>query len=1320
MKKFLLFIFSVIISSATVFTDDYSDFGLINPQETRNIYGNYAVIGNTVEGVTLCKSLESNESITICPIKKDDNFHFYNNKYIARYLITSDIDDENISLEYGSVAYLKLPADAKKIVWAALFWQGHINNYSYLSSNYTSNISLDDGYDKYYTNQSDDHKYIYDYYSDINQTYYNLSNDLPENNIDKIKDMYANLVGLKIGNYNFRIVEADELFYKGDSRYFCKLTSGCEDFKGDEENHLDDFEKRNGVKYGAYVVLDSNYLDMLNSQLSIIKSSGLPIQISNLVTSQGLDSKLGNYGAWSLVVIYTEDTQDPNAKLRSINIYKGFKNLYSSIPNLSITVDHLVLPHNGAVESQMTVFSAEGEKSNIGDYVDINDINLTENAPGFDPNNEFDSVLSDDILRIPMLENNNGIDIDNFDASVAMTKIRDANPDASEYSATLNVHTTVDGIFLGMIAFATELYQPRICYYIDTIRDGDKIIYQNGQFIDNAQIDPSKEYNITIWYSNMKKDPLDEDIADAKDVKIFMSTHYFEYVQNTTSMKNIGWNDFIHQSDEPNDDLFTFYADTNLSKYNIGDGADENNGGLLRVASNFDDNNAKVYVNFLGKFNVDENATQIDLDGVFNFKASFETDWVKIEDDNAQEIVKCVPFNTVANVYTPPFGTFNAVEPNNLQTILNQNSDPADENDPLNNLYTKIVNKPFTVDIIHISDDNTTLSDYHGFIMVSVVDANVTNEDELNHKQSISPTFVVFNGKSVELSFNVPQAIKNARFRITYIKGDRDGLAFRWTTMNECQAQIEGSGDITMSCIWEMMAAKYGQEAENCMRTASEDIPDCFCARECSYYNKATGYGGNNPAKQNQRCLECLFGHFGEHAYSRDNFSVRPKNFQITAPSGKLKAGENYTFTIKALDNNGVPSIDYNETLNLSNVSPMLDYNDTNASNGCNRGVITFITNPVKFINGTANVVLKYSEVGDLNISVKEVNGSEFANVDSNDNLNPEGNLISTATIIKTFIPYNFAISTISYNNGGNGFTYISRDLNMSSVLSFSLIAKNKDGQTTQNYKKACYADNVEVNVSHSTVTNNFNLLYKEENETVVHDTLNTLPISFTVIKNKFSNGLAQINTKINFKKDYSSPVNPFVFNLTSINALDSDAVNGNVLVNLNANFIYGRIVIPDISSYSGVIHNSVKYEYYKNGNWEVNNFHNSSLEGDINITNSVVPNVSLSLSPISSGYEDLKYTTSKPLPYSVRGEYDISSWMWYHPKATTYQAPSSTNHNCLTHPCNKINFLIVASGWAGIGDNNSTYAPENNRTIKAQSSADVNASKSQVKAINW
>ncbi|NPA87789.1 MAG: hypothetical protein GXO01_03700 [Epsilonproteobacteria bacterium] len=705
-------------------------------------------------------------------------------------------------------------------------------------------------------------------------------------------------------------------------------------------------------------------------------------------------------------------------------------------------------------------------------------------------------------------------------------------------------------------------------------------------------------------------------------------------------------------------------------------------------------------------------------------------------------------------------GTFNVVNDDFSKTTGNTVSTNPKSTDNL--LYTQIVYKPFKFKVIHLADDNQTLEDYKGVVIISVVDYDYSPNNP-NAAPDIPNTFrkVIFRNKSVvEVGnpklFAIPIGVKRAKFRMRYLINVHDGLAFRWTNEEECKNQIEGNQDITFSCIWKVMDAEYGDEAQQCLSSAQngEIIPNCFCAQECSYVDKINPLSNKKNEVANNQCLACLFGHWGNIVYSRDDFAVRPYQFIIdgNATYSKLRAGQSYMIKMRAVgyplpnpvpaelippftgmvmdSHRRIPVWDYNETITIRGHSPSLEYNDTNASKGCNPGILS-IVNPVsaKFRHGVAFVQLQYNEVGDLNMTLKEFkDGYEYAKIDESDSVNPNGVLIQEGSKVITFIPFAFSVVNINFQNGANGFTYISRDLNMSAKLTFRIKALNMQGTVTKNYKANCYANNVDLNITHNVplpLASNF--IYKEENYSIKEKN-NNLPLDVVLIKDKFINGEADANISINFKKDYRNPNNPFNLILSTITAIDKNdplplywVLSPQVPVNKSVQYLYGRINIPNIAGYSSVLYNNASFEYYKSGKWYINKNHTSAIYGDINISKTIIPYVSISLGTLNGGYQEIKYQpVGKNPPFGVIGHYSINSWLWYQIKAQNYQDPSSSNVNCKTHPCNKIDFLAVNGGWAGIGDNNSKYAPDKNQTVQITNKTENNTSKSVVKSINW
>ena len=211
----LIFILYLLVGFSYVFgettyakysgSNNDDNFTIANPSDTQNIIGNYEIIGNTVECTTDYNSSNSLEQLQSRPCYKE--FNRTNNNSLVKYI---DID-HNPRTNVSSEATLKLPSTFKNIKWVGLFWQGHVNNYSYQYTDSENN--------KYY------------------------SDDLPNNytSEDNIKnDTKVNQVLIKIGDDdNYHEVNATKVDYRTSS---C-TKENCGDLNGN---------KRKGIKYGAY------------------------------------------------------------------------------------------------------------------------------------------------------------------------------------------------------------------------------------------------------------------------------------------------------------------------------------------------------------------------------------------------------------------------------------------------------------------------------------------------------------------------------------------------------------------------------------------------------------------------------------------------------------------------------------------------------------------------------------------------------------------------------------------------------------------------------------------------------------------------------------------------------------------------------------------------------------------------------------------------------------------------------------------------------------------------------------------------------------
>jgi len=440
------------------------------------------------------------------------------------------------------------------------------------------------------------------------------------------------------------------------------------------------------------------------------------------------------------------------------------------------------------------------------------------------------------------------------------------------------------------------------------------------------------------------------------------------------------------------------------------------------------------------------------------------------------------------------------------------------------------------------------------------------------------------------------------------------------------------------------------------------------------------------------------------HFENSDNFAIRPNNFSITNIPSVIRAGSDLNITLQALDYLRNPTQDYNETLQVQSTAPSIEFQDINSS--CFTGTLTL--NPVNFMNGEANVTLKYSEVGDLNLTIEDTNTSEYALVDVDDT-NDTIRIISPLSTTLHVYPDHFNINANFKNFDNNTFTYISKDLNMSSTLDINITAENEQNSTTQNYNRLCYAQLTDTNISYTieNILNPRTLIYQEQNSSKKNGTnifIHDLNKSYFDIDN---NGTAKLHENVNFDRNVSDALNPFTMVITDINVTDVNNTRGDTILDQNATFIYGRTHAPR-QRFSGSEGNvSLYYEAYCNGTddynitcnkallpnntastytddprWFKNTFHVPSTDG--NISNIVQKNSSgivtaTSTTNTNPDVSTLTYDKSKGYPYKTTMQNSARSWLIYN----KYDENATTNEF-------EIEFLNFGD-WAGAHETNTT-----------------------------
>ena len=410
-----LMLFLLLVSNASAVLNT---FYRVNPDNTVNIKGNYAVVGNTVMCLTEKESgyggtcQDGNDYLTIT-----------SNMHVSKYL---DIDDDNDTWDSTS-SYINLPVsyDAsdltntkKGVIWAGLFWQGRISD----DKDYVMHYGVEDSSGGYH-------------FVEIGS---GSSNSLPSD----LKTIGADKIKLKVDNASYADITASTFYTYSSS---------------------------NGTTYAAFA-------DVTNIVRPLITASGKHIfTVANLTTNEGREATPGVFGGWSLVVIYAEDYR---GDMRNISVYNGFDIVDD--PSQAFTITNFILPKENDVNASLSLFSGEGEYRygyRPGNTWAYDWVKISPDGTNYDympvPSNldnrnifdgRFSGVLRDHIdgeyndLQV----NNDGVDVDTYDVSDIMTQYRDANPNLN----TLYIQwaSNNDYITPSMLVFATQIYEPKFCY----------------------------------------------------------------------------------------------------------------------------------------------------------------------------------------------------------------------------------------------------------------------------------------------------------------------------------------------------------------------------------------------------------------------------------------------------------------------------------------------------------------------------------------------------------------------------------------------------------------------------------------------------------------------------------------------------------------------------------------------------------------------------------------------------------------------------------------------------------------------------------------
>jgi len=760
---------NVTINIGTNYVTGIQPFTLINPANTRNIIGSYKIAGNTV----MCLTELTDGYGGTCHGQTDYQLET-SNRHVSKYI---DIDS-NSGTWNSTSSYIVLPNNydqkgGKGIAWAGLFWQGRVSNATQHVMHY--GLETSGGFNLVETGQ-----------------------------------------GVNYGNVDLTTIEANKIRLKIDTGTYSQVTA----------NTLYDIGTNNAKTYAAFADV-THVLQGAN-----LASGKHTFTVANLTTNEGREESPGVFGGWSLVVIYLEDVL--NGSPQNISIYSGFDSIGQN--NAPIPITGFRLPSGGnSVTANLSLFSGEGEyrygrtpTNNARDTIQMSSQQNTGyvDMPGASsPLNVFDGVL-DGVLRddIPgefnnLQVNNDGVDVDNFDVSTLMTAYRDADPLIQ--TIYIKYFSDNDYITPSMIAFSTELYQPKICY--DYTLDIDGYVLQSENNEVKTPFGAQGNLPLTTRVSIQSQEG-DFPLQDVNITYRIADTNQLRYITDSTAIAPNGIYSYIPAGSTGLNQTYS-QINSGFGMY-IGEGASAvpGPGGVIGPFET-------------RYFKFEDEMRQANIDTYFDMRIEYSVDYGS-GPLNLTKNLDATSLCPSSGGYYPAYGNFNVSS--------DTASTGADFGQPYN-LYTQVANKNFNAKVFSYDDDFTTPKAVNTSIEVEMYNAGHFNRDTniscYNPDSNITfPQFVRFNSQSWANvnNINYAGAIRNAGFR-TWNLTAPDGSFVAQT----CTSRTD----------------------ETCFQTlyTNDYTTDTLCTTACSS-------GGSG-------CYPCLRKYYGKPICSRDNFAVRPEAF---------------------------------------------------------------------------------------------------------------------------------------------------------------------------------------------------------------------------------------------------------------------------------------------------------------------------------------------------------------------------------------------------------------------------------------------------------
>ena len=914
---------------------------------------------------------------------------------------------------------------------------------------------------------------------------------------------------------------------------------------------------------------------------------------------------LGNYGAWALVIVY-DNSGAANEKVRNITVFDGYTVLSAAFnPTQTINLSGFRTPKYAAngVDSTISIFAGEGDRNILGDYAKLtNQDGYSYNLPDTSgAGSYFASVIEGVPNRNPVILNNNGIDIHTTQVGTLGGNNRPIKTNQTHASITLG--TTQDTYMPSMVAFATELYTPKVCYdYTLRIGQNINIPSQNRNFSVTDFANEPLQLKLMI-----RSQEADFDLIDAKLSAKFIPDKVFKYLSGHSKYS------------PPNTYIYLDAIETDSTKGEIAIGENPtHDGGTIRAKET---TYAKLYYDFLkpsfkGSFDIFLDA-KISFDGISKVPYTMSTQF----DSKSSFYIRRCDTNPI---YNPVYGTFNIERGDSTKSQT-----PAQRY----SLYTQVVGVPYSISVVSYGKDEhgkyTKEITNDATIELELIDGGTFDNNSSAGYDSVCDdpdtynkgTFIKFNHKSRVVIDNIFQkyptypkelALKNAIFRTWVLTKDLNGT--KTIVNHNCSSQSDSGCFETLY---------------NNIYKDSQDKESKYCKTDCS-------------SSSGTECYDCLREHFAMPICSRDNFAIRPNSYSIElqdanqtdannakrislndgSATKRISAGYLYRLETNATQYNSRNSCDgyyYIADTNSSLKQSVALFNDLATCTDKNNSTIELsLLDGKSRIYGklegnttrTAKNSLIINNSGKYKIHIKDAEWTmvdhkgykykPFPNIadcikGSNEAYNGQNDAKrgcvtqtngATGTLPDLPIslhPYKFDLNSIALNanpNSSSNYIYIN-DLNstidqvkngsvMALKLSGVITALGKNGKELSNYTIGCSADNLTVALDYNRTPTDINdtygnkpkinyLLYdaatNDANTTpMIHNEDNDTSITMSFNKKYFyTPSKGSYNSYYNIARAYNNPINPFKLSFKTMNV---SSLNEKISVDMQKNFI--------------------------------------------------------------------------------------------------------------------------------------------------------------------